>query len=73
MRSKIPSAELGDEIISRHRSGEGYNKKCVLHERFRSAQWLPYFSNGGHFTQPRPDHLGKLSNEGSLVREVTKT
>ena len=78
MRSKEFSVELRDRIVSRHRSGERYQKMSatlkvpkntvaaiILKRKFGTTKALP-----------RAGRLAKLSNRGrgALVREtVTRT
>ena len=77
MRSKELSVELGDRIVSRHRSGEGYQiisaaLKVPKHTvAFIILKWKKF---GTTKTLPRAGHPSKLSNRGrrALVREVTK-
>ena len=74
MRSKELSVELRDRIVSRPRSGKGYqnisaaSKKVVT---FIILQWKKF---GTTKTLPRAGRPAKLSNQGrrALVSEVTK-
>uniref|UniRef100_A0AAZ3PYF7 Paired domain-containing protein n=1 Tax=Oncorhynchus tshawytscha TaxID=74940 RepID=A0AAZ3PYF7_ONCTS len=77
MRSKELSEELQDRIVSRHRSGEGYQnisaalkipKNTVASILFK---WKKFRTTK---TLPRAGHPAKLSDWGkrALVRKVTK-
>ena len=77
MRSKELSVELRDGIMSRHRSGEGYqNISAALKvpKNTVASIILKWKKFGTTKTLPRAGHLAKLSNRGrrALVREVTK-
>ena len=67
MRSKEFSIELRDRIVSRHRSGEGYQKMCaaltVLKNTVASIilKWKKF---GTTKTLPRAVLPAKLSNRG---------
>uniref|UniRef100_A0AAZ3QWX0 Transposase Tc1-like domain-containing protein n=1 Tax=Oncorhynchus tshawytscha TaxID=74940 RepID=A0AAZ3QWX0_ONCTS len=70
MRSKELSIELGDKIVSRHRSGEGY-------QTMSAALKFPKNTVASiilKWTLPRAGRPAKLSNQGrrALVREVAK-
>jgi hypothetical protein len=71
MRSKELSVELRDRIVSRHRSGEGYQKVPKSTVASIILTWKKF---GTTKNFPRAGHLAKLSNRGrrTLVREVTK-
>ena len=71
------SVELGDRIVSRHRSGEGYqNISAALKVPKNKVvsiilRWKKF---GTTKTLPTAGHLAKLSNRrrSTLVRDVTK-
>ena len=70
MRLKELSIELRDRIVSRHRSGEGYqNISAAL--KVSIMEWKKF---GTTKTLPRAGPPAKLSNWGrrAMVREVTK-
>ena len=77
MRWKELSVELRDRIVSRYRSGEGYqNISAALKVPNNTVvstilKWKKFVTTK---TLPRADHLAKLSNRGRrvLVSEVTK-
>ena len=71
------SVELQDRIVSRPRSGEGYqNISAVLKvtKNTVASIILKWKKFGTTKTLPRAGHLAKLSSRGrrTLVREVTK-
>ena len=71
------SVELRVRIVSRNRSGEGYENiyAALKLPRYTVASIiLKWKKFGTHKTLPRADHPAKLSNRGrrALVREVTK-
>ena len=71
------SVELRDRIVSRHRSGEGYqNISAALKVPKNTVTFilLKWKKFGSTQTLPRAGRLSKLSNWGRrvLVREVTK-
>ena len=76
-RSKELSVDLRDRIVSRHRSGEGYQKMSAALKVPRNTvafiilKWKMF---GSTKTLPRAGRPAKLSNQGrrALVREVTK-
>ena len=77
MRSKELSIELRDRIVSRHRSGEGYqNISAALKvPKNTVASITPKQKKfGATKTLPRAGHPTKLSTrwKRALVREVTK-
>ena len=77
MWSKELSIELRDTIVSRHRSGEGYqNISAALKvpKNTVASIILKWKKFGTTKTLPRAGCLAKLSNRGrrDLVREVTK-
>jgi transposase len=77
MRSKELPVELRDRIVSRHRSGEGYqNISAALKvpKNTEASIILKLNMFGTTKTQPRAGHPAKLSNRErrALVREVTK-
>ena len=76
MRLKELSVELRDRIVSRHRSGEGYQKMsaALTFPKNTVAIILKLKKFGTTKTLPRAGHLAELSNRGrmALVREVTK-
>ena len=77
MRSKLLSVELRDRIVSRHRSGEGYQKMSAalkVPKNTVSSIILKWKKYGTTKTLPRAGCLAKLSNRGrrALAREVTK-
>ena len=77
MRSKELSIELRDRIVSRHRSGEGYqNFSAVLKypKNTVASIILKWKKFGTTRTIPRAGRPAKLSNRGrwALVREVSK-
>ena len=73
MRLKELSVELRDRIVSRHRSGEGYqNMSAALKvPKNTVASILKWKKFGTTKTLPRAGCLAKLSNQGrmALVRE----
>ena len=76
MRSKELSVELGDGILRRHRSGEGYKTISRVLKVPKSTvssiirKWKEY---GTTQTLPRAGHPTKLRNRArTLVRDVTK-
>ena len=78
MRSKGLFVELRDRMVSRHRSGEGYqNLSAALKvpKNTVASIILKWKKFGNTETLPRAVHLTKLSNRErmALVREVTKT
>uniref|UniRef100_A0AAZ3SVA3 Sleeping Beauty transposase HTH domain-containing protein n=1 Tax=Oncorhynchus tshawytscha TaxID=74940 RepID=A0AAZ3SVA3_ONCTS len=77
MRSNELSIEIRDRIVSRHRSGEGYqNISATLKVPKKTVAYiiLKLKKLGTTKTLPRAGHPAKLSNWGrrALVREVTK-
>ena len=77
MRSKELSIELQDRIVSRHRSGEGYQKMSAalkVPKNTVASFILKSMKFGTTKTLPRAGRPAKLSNRGrkALVREVTK-
>ena len=77
MRLKELSVELRDRIVSRHRSGEGYqNISAALKvpKNTVASIILKWKKFGTTKTLPRAGRPAKLSNRGrrALVREVTK-
>ena len=76
-KPKELSIELTDRIVSRHRSGEGYQKMSgalKVPKNTVASIILKWKKFGTIKTLPRAGHLTKLSNRGrrALVREVTK-
>ena len=76
-RSKELSVELRDRIVSRHRSGEGYQKMPAalkVPKNTLASIILKWKKFGTTKTFPRAGCLAKLSHRGrrALVREVTK-
>ena len=76
-RSKQLSVELRDRIVSRHRSGEGYQNisaALAVPKNTTSSIILKWKRFGSTKTLPKAAHLAKLSNRGrrALVREVIK-
>uniref|UniRef100_A0AAZ3NT00 Sleeping Beauty transposase HTH domain-containing protein n=1 Tax=Oncorhynchus tshawytscha TaxID=74940 RepID=A0AAZ3NT00_ONCTS len=76
-RSKELSVELRDRIVSRRRSGEGYQKMSAalkVPKNTVASIILKWKKFGTTKTLPRAGHLAKWSNMGrrALVREVTK-
>jgi hypothetical protein len=76
MRSKELSIELRDRIVSRHRSGEGYQTfpaALKVPKNTVASIILKWMKFGTTETLPRVGHPDKLSNRGrrALVREVT--
>uniref|UniRef100_A0AAZ3RTQ5 Transposase Tc1-like domain-containing protein n=1 Tax=Oncorhynchus tshawytscha TaxID=74940 RepID=A0AAZ3RTQ5_ONCTS len=77
MRSKELSIELRDRIVSRYRSGEGYQKQSAALKVPKNTvasinlRWKKF---GTRKTLPGAGRPAKLSNRGrrDLVREVTK-
>ncbi|KAJ8375604.1 hypothetical protein SKAU_G00061840 [Synaphobranchus kaupii] len=77
MGSKELSADLGNRIVSRHRSGEGYRKISAALQVPKSTvatiirKWKKF---GTTKNLPRPDRPAKLSNRGRRVsaREVSR-
>jgi transposase len=74
MRSKTLSVELRDRIVSRHRSGEGYQNIYAALKFTVASIILNWKRFGTTKTLPRAGHPAKLSNSGrrALVRKVTK-
>ena len=77
MSSKELSLELRDRIVSRHRSGEGYQNisaALTVPKNTVASLVLHWKKFGTTKTLPRAGHLAKLSNgwRKDLVREVTK-
>jgi hypothetical protein len=77
IRLKELSVELRDRIVSRHRSGEGYQKLSAalkVAKNTVASIILKLKKFGTTKTFPRAGSLAKLSNQGrrALVREVTK-
>ena len=76
MRSMDLSLELRDRIVSRHRSGEGYQKMSAalkVPKNTVSSIILIWIKFGSAKTLPRAGHPAKLSNRRrALGREVTK-
>ena len=77
MRSKELSVELRDRIVSRYRSGEGYQKMSAalkVPKNTVASIILKWKKFGTTKTLPRAGCPAKLSNRGrrALVREVTK-
>ena len=77
MRSKELSVDVRDRIVSRHRSGEGYqNISAALKapKNTVASIILKWKKLGTTKTLPRAGRPAKLSNRGRryLVREVTK-
>uniref|UniRef100_A0AAZ3QVG0 Sleeping Beauty transposase HTH domain-containing protein n=1 Tax=Oncorhynchus tshawytscha TaxID=74940 RepID=A0AAZ3QVG0_ONCTS len=77
MRLKELSVELRDRIVSRHRSGEGYQKMSAalkVPKNTVASIILKWKKFGTTKTLPRAGRPAKLSNRGrrALVREVTK-
>ena len=69
--------ELRDMIVSRHRSGEGYQKMSVamkVPNNTVASIILKWKKFGTNKPLPRAGHPAKLSNRGrrALVRNVTK-
>ena len=78
MRSKELSVEIQHRIVSKHKSGEGYQNIYWGPSKLRNKMAsiiLPWKTFGTIKTLPRSGHPAKLSNQGrrALVREVTKT
>ena len=75
MKSKELAVELRDRSLSRHTSGEVYQKKSVALKVPKNtvASIIPKWKFGTTKTIPRADHPAKLSNQGrrALVRELT--
>ena len=77
MRSKEPSVELRDRIVSRHRSGEGYQNIYVTLKVPKNKvtsmirKWKKF---GTTKTLPSVCRPAKLSNWGrrAMVSEMTK-
>ncbi|KAG2465365.1 TCB1 transposase, partial [Polypterus senegalus] len=77
MKSKELSVDLGDRIVSRHKSGEGYRKSSAALKVPVSTvasiiqKWKKFKTTR---TLPRAGRPSKLSDRGrrALVREVTK-
>ena len=67
VRSKELSVELQERIVSRHRSGEGYQKMPAAIKVLKNSV-APSFLNGRSFEPPRlslgAGRLAKLSNQG---------
>ena len=77
MRSKELSVSLRDRVVSRHRSGEGYQNISAalkVHKNTVASIILKWKKFATPKTLPRTGHAAKLSNWGrrALVREVTK-
>uniref|UniRef100_A0A673VZE6 Uncharacterized protein n=1 Tax=Salmo trutta TaxID=8032 RepID=A0A673VZE6_SALTR len=77
MRLKELSIELRDRIVSRHKSGEGYQQMFAalkVPKNTVASIILEWKKFGTTKTLPRTGHLDKQSNQGrrALVREVTK-
>ena len=77
MRSKELSIELRDRIVSRHRSGEGYQNISAALKFLKNTVAsiiLKWNTFGTTKALPRAGCPAKLSNRGrrALVREVTK-
>ena len=77
MRLNKLSLELRDRIVSRHRSGEGYQKMSSalkVPKNTLVSTILKWKKFGTTKTLPRAGRLAKLSNRGRrpLLREVTK-
>jgi transposase len=77
MRLKELSIELRDRIVSRHRSGEGYQNIYAapkVPKNTVASIILKWRKFGTTKTLPRAGHPTKLSNQGRrvLVKEVTK-
>jgi hypothetical protein len=77
MRSKELSVELRDRIMSRHRSGEGYQNISValkVPKNTVASIILKWKKFGTTKRLPRAGHPAKQSNQVKmvLVREVTK-
>jgi hypothetical protein len=77
MRSKELSVELRDRIVSRHRSGEGYQKMPVslkVPKNTVASIILKWKKFGTTKILPRAGCKAKLSNRGrrALVREMIK-
>ena len=77
MRSKELSVQLQDRIVSRHRSGEGYQKMSAalkVPKNTVASIILKLKKFGTTKTLPRAVRPAKLSNWGRrvLVREVTR-
>ena len=71
------SIELRDRIVSRHRSGEGYQKMSAalkVPKNTVASIILKWKKVGTTKALPRAGRPAKLSNQGrrALVREVTK-
>jgi hypothetical protein len=70
------SVEHRDRIVSRHRSGEGYQNISAASKVPKNtvASILKWKKFGTTKTFPRAGHMVKLSNRGrrALVREVAK-
>jgi hypothetical protein len=71
------SVELRDRIVTRHRSGEGYQNISTalkVPRNIVASIILKCKKFGTTKTIPRASHLAKLSDQGkgALVREVTK-
>uniref|UniRef100_A0AAZ3QD48 Transposase Tc1-like domain-containing protein n=1 Tax=Oncorhynchus tshawytscha TaxID=74940 RepID=A0AAZ3QD48_ONCTS len=77
MSSKELSVQLRDRIVSRHRSGEGYQKNSAalkIPKNTVASIILKWKKVGITKTLPRAGFPAKLSNRGrrALFREVTK-
>ena len=77
MRSKELPKELGDRIVARHRSGQGYkiiSAALKVPKSTVASIILKWKKFGTTRTLPRPGRPAKLSNRGrrALVREVKK-
>ena len=68
------SVELQDRIVSRQRSGEGFQNISAALKVPKNivAIILKWKKFGTTKTLPRAGHLAKLSNRGREVREVIK-
>jgi transposase len=74
MRWKELSVALQDRIVSRHRSGDGYQNiyaALKVPKNTIASIILKWKKFGSTQTLPRAGRLSKLSNR-ALVREVTK-
>ena len=71
MRSKELSVELRDRIVSRHRSGEGYQKMSAALKVPKNtvASIIPKWKKFGTTkTLPRAGSLAKLSDQRRMAR-----
>ena len=78
MRLKEFSLELRDKIVSRHRSGEGYQEMSAalkVPNNTVASIILKWKKFGTTKTLPRVGHSAKLRKQGrmAMVREMTKT